>query len=69
LVRTVTKALGGTVRVSDRGDGNRADGTGTQFEVTLSGVIPPRNDTKGDPKPDTAQDASKIPDPSKSTAN
>jgi signal transduction histidine kinase len=34
LVRTVTKALGGSVRVSDR-----AEGTGTQFEVTLPGVI------------------------------
>ena len=35
LVRTVTKSLGGSVRVSDR-----SEGTGTQFEVTLMGVVP-----------------------------
>lgn len=41
LVRTVTKSLGGSVRVSDRAEGN-----GTQFEVTLSGVIPPTGDAQ-----------------------
>ena len=36
LVRNVTKELGGTVRVSDR-----AEGSGTLFEVTLGAVIDP----------------------------
>ncbi|MGB7326365.1 MAG: HAMP domain-containing sensor histidine kinase [Rubripirellula sp.] len=36
LVRTATKAIGGSVRVCDR-----AEGTGTEFEVTLTGVVPP----------------------------
>lgn len=35
LVRTVSKALGGSVRVCDR-----QDGPGTEFEVTLGGVVP-----------------------------
>ncbi|WP_242631740.1 sensor histidine kinase [Rubripirellula amarantea] len=34
LVRTVTKELGGTVRVGDR-----SEGSGTQFEVTLGPVV------------------------------
>ncbi|QDT02831.1 Alkaline phosphatase synthesis sensor protein PhoR [Rubripirellula lacrimiformis] len=36
LVRTVAKAIGGTVRVCDR-----PAGQGTEFEVTLKGVVPP----------------------------
>lgn len=36
LVRNVVKSIGGSIRVSDR-----TDGTGTVFEVTLGGVIPP----------------------------
>ncbi|TWU51055.1 Sensor protein kinase WalK [Rubripirellula tenax] len=36
LVRTVTKSIGGSVRVCDR-----TEGTGTEFEVTLAGVVPP----------------------------
>lgn len=35
LVRNVVKSLGGSIQVSDR-----TDGSGSQFEVTLKGVIP-----------------------------
>jgi signal transduction histidine kinase len=35
LVRNVLKAIGGTIRVGDR-----EDGSGTEFEVTLAGVVP-----------------------------
>ena len=35
LVRNVVRAIGGTIRVADRGDG-----PGTEFEVTLGGVVP-----------------------------
>ena len=34
LVRNVVKSLGGTILVSDR-----SDGSGTQFEVKLKGII------------------------------
>ena len=36
LVRNVIKAIGGSIRVADR-----EDGPGTEFEVTLGGVVPP----------------------------
>ena len=36
LVRNVVKAIGGSIRVADR-----EDGPGTEFEVTLGGVVPP----------------------------
>ena len=40
LVRTVIKTLGGSIRVSDR-----KEGPGTQFEVTLPGVVLPASTT------------------------
>ncbi len=36
LVRNVVKAIGGSIRIIDR-----EDGPGTEFEVTLDGVVPP----------------------------
>ena len=36
LVRNVVKAIGGSIRIADR-----EDGPGTEFEVTLGGVVPP----------------------------
>lgn len=39
LVRTVTKAIGGSVRVRDRSETEGADVTGTEFEVTLQGAL------------------------------
>ncbi|MDB4679247.1 HAMP domain-containing histidine kinase [Rhodopirellula sp.] len=39
LVRNVVKSIGGSIQVSDR-----ADGSGTRFEVTLKGVIRPKSE-------------------------
>lgn len=41
LVRNVTKSIGGTVRVRDRSELQDSQDTGTEFEVTLKGVVPP----------------------------
>lgn len=40
LVRNVTRSLGGTVRVRDRSELQDSTQTGTEFEVTLKGVVP-----------------------------
>ncbi len=40
LVRNVTKSIGGTVRVRDRAELQDSQDTGTEFEVTLKGVVP-----------------------------
>ena len=40
LVRNVTRSLGGVVRVRDRSELQDSTETGTEFEVTLKGVIP-----------------------------
>jgi signal transduction histidine kinase len=40
LVRTVSKSIGGSVRVRDRRETEGETSTGTEFEVTLSGVVP-----------------------------
>ncbi len=40
LVRNVTRSIGGIVRVRDRSESHNSTATGTEFEVTLKGVIP-----------------------------
>lgn len=39
LVRNVTRAIGGTVRVHDRAESGESDVTGTEFAVTLKGLV------------------------------
>ncbi|TWU42863.1 sensor histidine kinase [Novipirellula artificiosorum] len=46
LVRNVTKAVGGIVRIMDR-----QQGTGTEFVVTLGGVVPTETDLPKSEKP------------------
>ena len=41
LVRTVTKAIGGTVRLRDRAETSGDGVSGTEFAVTLKGVVAP----------------------------
>ncbi|QDT11859.1 sensor histidine kinase [Planctomycetes bacterium K23_9] len=57
LVRTVSKAIGGSVRVRDRSETEGTDVTGTEFEVTLKGIVSEEPDNGATPTYEPPPDA------------